>query len=255
VIPPPILLRESPTRRSLGRTTIQEAASGDGTFRIGSFFDVFIELSIDGGQFWAPVQSPVHMELNRNAPPVGERTDALPPQGNYDSPQRQITRYANGLLARRFVHPIPPNPRPPIPPIPNPPCLTCPPATYGIETDISFEVSTDDGRTWMRVGAMADGSVRTRLGTDVGGNRYFDTELLKLDVRGGGGLPTMIMIRESPTRRSVGKTIMGTSPSLSQPYMVGSFFDVFTELSVDGGQTWSPSTDPTHVELLPALLP
>jgi hypothetical protein len=54
------------------------------------------------------------------------------------------------------------------------------------------------------------------------------------------------MIRESPTRPSLGKTSItdigppGSDPNPDNGYHIDSFFDVFTELSVDGGQTWIP---------------
>jgi hypothetical protein len=44
-----IEIRESPQLQSPGATSV--ADNGDGTFNIDSFFDVFIELSIDGGPF------------------------------------------------------------------------------------------------------------------------------------------------------------------------------------------------------------
>jgi hypothetical protein len=62
----------------------------------------------------------------------------------------------------------------------------------------------------------------------------FDTEMLAMSLTGGPG----IMVRESPTRASTGKTsITDIGGGL---YHIDSFFDVFTELSVDGGQTWIP---------------
>ena len=53
------MIRESPTRASLGRTSIETMP--DGTYRIGSFFDIFTELTTDGGASWKPanLQSPV----------------------------------------------------------------------------------------------------------------------------------------------------------------------------------------------------
>jgi hypothetical protein len=48
----PIQIRESPTLASLGSTKITD--NGNGTFHIDSFFDVFTELSVDGGQSWHP---------------------------------------------------------------------------------------------------------------------------------------------------------------------------------------------------------
>src|SRR5207247_1134427 len=79
------------------------------------------------------------------------------------------------------------------------------------------------------------------------------TEMLRLDIS-GGTLPVGVMIRESPTRASTGKT---TVRPIEGGYMIGSFFDVFPEISVDGGQTWTPAQGAQHVELRsdPALVP
>ncbi len=54
---PPLLVRESPTFASAGMMTIESDGSGSGgTF--GSFFDVFFELSFDGGATWQPQPQP-----------------------------------------------------------------------------------------------------------------------------------------------------------------------------------------------------
>jgi hypothetical protein len=66
----PVMIRESPTQASTGQTTITDI--GGGEYRISSFFDVFTELSIDGGQSWIPSQGPTHVDLNPCVPePVG----------------------------------------------------------------------------------------------------------------------------------------------------------------------------------------
>ena len=77
----------------------------------------------------------------------------------------------------------------------------------------------------------------------------FQTEMLSLNLS-GGSLPPGVMIRESPTLQSTGlTTITDIGGGL---YKIDSFFDVFTELSIDGGQTWMPSTSgPGHVTLVP----
>lgn len=63
----------------------------------------------------------------------------------------------------------------------------------------------------------------------------FDTEMLQLDLSGPGA---PFMIRESPTLPSRGQTkLIGNSGG---PYHIDSFFDIFTELSFDGGQSWTP---------------
>ena len=72
-----------------------------------------------------------------------------------------------------------------------------------------------------------------------------NTEMLQLDIS-GGGLPAGVRIRESPTLASMGKTtILADTPS--GPYHIDSFFDVFTELSIDDGQTWIPSGSAMHI--------
>ena len=47
-----MLIRESPTLQSLGQTSITDL--GGGLFEISSFFDVFTELSLNGGANWTP---------------------------------------------------------------------------------------------------------------------------------------------------------------------------------------------------------
>jgi hypothetical protein len=55
------------------------------------------------------------------------------------------------------------------------------------------------------------------------------------------------MIRESPTLASTGKT---TERPGAGGFYIDSFFDIFTELSLDGGQTWMPSDSGAgHVQM------
>ena len=76
----------------------------------------------------------------------------------------------------------------------------------------------------------------------------FDTEMLQLDLSGGG-----VMIRESPTLASTGSTRI--TDMGGGVFHIDSFFDIFTELSLDGGQTWTPSIGSTHVDLVGAPEP
>lgn len=86
--------------------------------------------------------------------------------------------------------------------------------------------------------------VVSRPDLDTGDTRFFDTEMLQLDINGGG-----LMIRESPTRPSTGQTSV---TSLGGGiYQINSFFDVFTELSLDGGQSWIPSDGSLRMDLHP----
>jgi hypothetical protein len=73
----------------------------------------------------------------------------------------------------------------------------------------------------------------------------FQTEMLGMQLTGTGG----VMIRESPSRPSLGQTkITDIGGGL---YHIDSFFDVFTELSLDGGANWIPSATSAHVNLVP----
>jgi hypothetical protein len=84
------------------------------------------------------------------------------------------------------------------------------------------------------VNAQALMRVAVQSTSQVGPTRFFDTEMIQLDLTAGP-----FMIRESPTRASTGKTaITDLGGGL---YHIDSFFDVFTELSLDGGQSWHPS--------------
>lgn len=70
----------------------------------------------------------------------------------------------------------------------------------------------------------------------------FATEMLSLNLSGGG-----VMLRESPTLQSTGQTTITNIGGGN--FQITSFFDVFTELSVDGGVSWIPSSSSTHVNL------
>jgi hypothetical protein len=72
-----------------------------------------------------------------------------------------------------------------------------------------------------------------------GSTGTYNTEMLALDIS-GGGLPPGVMIRESPTLQSPGQTTV--QPIGGGLYKIDSFFDVFTELSIDNGQTWAPGS-------------
>jgi hypothetical protein len=81
----------------------------------------------------------------------------------------------------------------------------------------------------------------------------FNTEMLSMDLSMMAG---QVQVRESPTLPSLGQTTITDLGSGSGPYHIDSFFDVFTELSLDGGQTWMPNEGgPTHVSVYPVPEP
>jgi len=82
---------------------------------------------------------------------------------------------------------------------------------------------------------MMGGPVETvAFGRPPGGLGTFDTEMLSMSLTGGP-----VMVRESPTKASTGKTSIADIGG--GMYHIDSFFDVFTELSLDGGTSWMPS--------------
>src|SRR5207302_2546973 len=84
----PLKIRESPTLPSRGGT--ETKAQADGSFRIGSFFDIFPQISLDGGATWSgATNGPVRMELSPIAPEVPKPNPNLPPlDGAYVSPAK-----------------------------------------------------------------------------------------------------------------------------------------------------------------------
>lgn len=64
------MIRESPSRPSRGQTNIRALSTGE--FRIDSFFDIFTELSMDGGASWIPSTNAGRMKLTRGGCPGGD---------------------------------------------------------------------------------------------------------------------------------------------------------------------------------------
>jgi hypothetical protein len=104
------------------------------------------------------------------------------------------------------------------------------------------------------VSATLIGPVQVRVYNKVGNTTgLFDTEMVSLSLSGDvGGIN--VMLRESPTLASLGQTdIVDLGGGL---YHIDSFFDVFTELSIDGGETWlAQLNEPVRITLVPIATP
>jgi hypothetical protein len=88
------------------------------------------------------------------------------------------------------------------------------------------------------------------FGYNPGDTGTFDTEMLSMSLQSVGG---SVMIQESPTQQSKGKTTI--TDQGGGLFRIDSFFDVFTELSLDGGNNWVASVDKTRVDLGNTPLP
>jgi len=167
-----------------------------------------------------------------NLPPIG---------GSYLADLRDVhARFASGqillsdVIHEGFLSSFPP-----------PPLLGT--TTHSFGSTVNMNVSVDGGTTFNPFSAPAAVTVKVDSTSDVGSSRFFDTEMLQLDIS-GGTLPAGVMIRESPTLASLGATTIEDLGGGN--FAISSFFDVFVELTVDGGQTWMPQENgPTHVVL------
>ncbi len=139
-------------------------------------------------------------------------------------------------------------------PSPGAPTIVLPPDgdTRRVDSffDVFFETSTDGGGSWFpttSLGCPTSLSIRRILGPAT--EEVYQTEILGMSIW-GGALPGL-MLRESPQLPSTGQhKRQAVGDGGGGGYRVDSFFDVFTELSSDGGQTWVPSvTPPLHLEL------
>ncbi len=243
-LPGGVMIRESPSRPSRGITQI--LGQSDGTYRIHSFFDIFTEVSTDGGATWQGTSNgPVRMQLVSQAPENPEPTNNLPPlDGQYISPKQWHALYANGIIITNVSHKRFTQNQPPPPP------GGSTNETFG--SMVSGQISLNGGAGFTSFLAPANASVQvtSHSSLDTGGTRFFDTEMLSLSLS-GGSLPGGVMVRESPTKASLGRTSVRQGPQPT-PWSIGSFFDVFTEISTDGGATWSPAvTHPGTVALRP----
>ena len=119
---------------------------------------------------------------------------------------------------------------------------------HGFGCNVAFDVSLDGGNSWSHgTASNQSGWMSTYHSSDYtqGGSTtsYFDEEIVFSISASLDHSPWQLMVRESPTRSSLGETVV-VDPV---PFTYSSFFDVFVEISVDGGQSWSPSNDTLHI--------
>jgi hypothetical protein len=119
--------------------------------------------------------------------------------------------------------------------------------------DIYIEISTDGGTSWKKKSGQGQMSTKFHGGPTAGDIQTFGSQvdfmLSELPVQGGD--PIAIMIRESPTRASSGGGSCAALGGGGGGYMIDSFFDIYTEVSTDGGQNWSLSAQSARIDGLP----
>lgn len=158
-MPAGLMIRESPTKASLGQTTVQPVAGG--TYKIMSAMEVYTEVSTDNGLNWYPATNgPAPLTMSGTYP-----TNTLPPvTGRYATSAPWTGLYANGVVISNVVvssfsdsFPLPPD-------------LTDPVYSYGAAVDV--DVSTDGGVTFTTY-ALTPANVTTAISTGAVNQRFF----------------------------------------------------------------------------------
>ncbi len=81
-----------------------------------------------------------------------------------------------------------------------------------------------------------------------GATRNYDTELTAV-VFSGADFPENVSVRESPRRRSLGTASIGRTRQGT--YKIQSSYEVWLEVSVDGGRSWHLASDAVTMKLAP----
>ena len=116
-----------------------------------------------------------------------------------------------------------------------------PPVNIGDTTTHSFSsmalgtVHVTSGPTFI-MNSPGQVTVQVIFVSQNGNLRTFANEMTQLDIS-GGTLPAGALIRESPVNSSTGQT---TIELVGSTYTINSYFDVWTDVSMDNGATWIP---------------
>lgn len=237
-LPAGVMLRASPTRASLGRATERQTA--DGNYRISSFFDIFTDISLDGGNTWSPTTSPPKRMTPRLPAKlrVFSGPNMPPPNSQYLSPAKWRAQFANGVVISNVVHTgFLENFAPPGPQSTN---------MEFFSSQVTFLMSMGPDQPFLPMTANADCVVSVGSSGLQSSEQVFQTVMQDLELS-GGSLPANVLVRTSPTLLSLGETRF--APAQGGDYQISSYFDIFTEISLDGGVTWSAADAPCHMEL------
>ena len=140
------------------------------------------------------------------------------------------------IFVRNFVHTNLTNPIQPPPPNGN--------ATYfSPNTLVTFDFSVG-GQGWNSGAATGPVSISIHNSSGTGSTSTYDTEMTQLSLT-GIGTAQGLQIRESPTLASLGQHTIRPDP---RGVRVSSVFDVFLEVSTDGGVNWIPANRSIRME-------
>jgi hypothetical protein len=118
-----------------------------------------------------------------------------------------------------------------------------------LECKMDVDLSPDAGSTWNSYLAIPTTChmIFSWSGTGSQGEDLYTGTIDDLSAA-GGSLPFNLRFRESPFQNSTGPASVRAETG---GYQIESFFDVFTELSLDGGMTWYPGFSACRIVLNP----
>jgi hypothetical protein len=160
-----------------------------------------------------------------------------PPDGEYRNPFHAV--FPNGVVLKNASHRLFSDSIPPPPPGGT--------VTHSFNSIVAADASLDAGANCFPVNAPALVAVELEDATETPDRRVVQTEMLSLDIS-GGGLPPGVLVRENPVLASEGLTTVAPIPG---GFLIGSAFDLELELSMDNGSSWMPMGLPARVELRP----
>ncbi len=128
---------------------------------------------------------------------------------------------------------------------------------YTTYSGFDFDFQFDPGDGNFQVDSFFDVFTTLQIATENESTGNFDTEILSMDLSGAIPDPNnpddLIELRLSTTNPHYGHiTVLKLADNI---YQVDSFFDVFFEISVDGGMNWLPSIGSTHLEASTIAVP
>ena len=118
----------------------------------------------------------------------------------------------------------------------------------GTDEQVVFEAIFEGVETALGIGTVSMTGPVTIVAREKAGETTgtFDTEIVSMSLA-GGTVSQPILVRESLGLESLGTTVIADIGG--GQFQIDSFFDVFTELSLDGGSTWVPSDTSTRLTL------
>jgi hypothetical protein len=236
-------LRESPTKASLGHTTVRQNAGG---YLISSFFDIWTEISDDGGATWSEAAESLHVTQTFFPDEHAFASDNFPPPGIYKGvPECAVTAFDNGAQLQRYSFFDIFTDRA-LPPMGGGGGAST--AAYAATGRCAFSVSLDNGGSFFDVFSDVSLTLEVSPGDSTPDGNFYEVVLdsFKTSQPKGVNSPNLLL-RESPSKASLGRIRLRESPTLS--HLRSSFFDIFPEISLDGGNTWSASSTPMRIEL------